>query len=65
LPKLGLPADFWTPLVSAPLDTLKIILPYAVTMAAVGSIESLLTLQLLDGIIDDGKRGSTKKEVVG
>jgi SulP family sulfate permease len=51
--------------VSAPLDTLKIILPYAVTMAAVGSIESLLTLQLLDGIIDDGKRGSTKKEVVG
>ena len=34
-------------------------------MAAVGSIESLLTLQLLDGIIDDGKRGSTKKEVIG
>jgi len=34
-------------------------------MAAVGSIESLLTLQLLDGIVDDGKRGSTRKEVVG
>eukprot|EP00804_Cyclotella_cryptica_P005416 CCRYP_017092-RA/>CCRYP_017092-RA protein AED:0.04 eAED:0.04 QI:0/0.5/0.66/1/0.5/0.66/3/33/687 len=65
LPKLGLPSDFWTPLLSAPLHTLKIILPYAITMAAVGSIESLLTLQLLDGIIDDGKRGSTKREVVG
>lgn len=34
-------------------------------MAAVGSIESLLTLQLLDGIIDDGTRGSTKREVIG
>ncbi|KAK1735339.1 sulfate permease family inorganic anion transporter [Skeletonema marinoi] len=51
--------------VNAPLETLRIILPYAVTMAAVGSIESLLTLQLLDGIVDDGKRGSTKKEVIG
>ncbi|KAL7508117.1 hypothetical protein ACHAWX_000714, partial [Stephanocyclus meneghinianus] len=65
LPKLGLPSDFWIPLVTSPLDTLKIILPYAITMAAVGSIESLLTLQLLDGIIDDGKRGSTKREVIG
>jgi SulP family sulfate permease len=34
-------------------------------MAAVGSIESLLTLQLLDGIIEDGKRGSTKRELIG
>lgn len=34
-------------------------------MAAVGSIESLLTLQLLDGIADDGTRGSTKREVIG
>lgn len=65
LPKLGLPSTFLTPLLASPLDTLKIILPYAITMAAVGSIESLLTLQLLDGIIDDGKRGSTKKEVIG
>jgi MFS superfamily sulfate permease-like transporter len=31
--------------------TLKIILPYAVTIAAVGTIESLLTMQLLDGIM--------------
>ncbi|KAL7461330.1 hypothetical protein ACHAXS_001749 [Conticribra weissflogii] len=65
LPNLGLPSSFWAPLMSAPLKTLKIIMPYAVTMAAVGSIESLLTLQLLDGIVDDGKRGSTRKEVVG
>mmetsp|Transcript_28565 Transcript_28565/g.57273 ORF Transcript_28565/g.57273 Transcript_28565/m.57273 type:complete len:658 (+) Transcript_28565:358-2331(+) len=65
LPRLGLPSSFWAPLMSAPLKTVKIILPYAITMAAVGSIESLLTLQLLDGIVDDGKRGSTRKEVVG
>lgn len=65
LPKIGLPASFWLPFKEAPLETLKIILPYAITMAAVGSIESLLTLQLLDGIADDGKRGSTKKEVIG
>lgn len=65
LPKIGLPASIWTPLVNSPLATLKILLPYAITMAAVGSIESLLTLQLLDGIMDDGTRGSTKKEVIG
>ncbi|KAL7538907.1 hypothetical protein ACHAWF_011186 [Thalassiosira exigua] len=65
LPKIGLPESIWTPLINSPLDTLRILLPYAVTMAAVGSIESLLTLQLLDGIIDDGKRGSTKREVIG
>ena len=65
LPKMGLPASFLTPFTNAPIETLKIILPYAITMAAVGSIESLLTLQLLDGIVDDGKRGSTKKEVIG
>ena len=65
LPKLGLPTSVWAPLVSSPIETLKVILPYALTMCAVGSIESRLTLQLLDGIIDDGERGSTKKEVIG
>lgn len=65
LPKFGLPESFWTPFVASPWKTLSIILPYAITMAAVGSIESLLTLQLLDGIIDDGKRGSTKREMIG
>eukprot|EP00557_Chaetoceros_sp_GSL56_P012359 CAMPEP_0176480372 /NCGR_PEP_ID=MMETSP0200_2-20121128/2241_1 /TAXON_ID=947934 /ORGANISM="Chaetoceros sp., Strain GSL56" /LENGTH=651 /DNA_ID=CAMNT_0017876485 /DNA_START=180 /DNA_END=2135 /DNA_ORIENTATION=+ len=44
------------------VEALQIIAPYAITMAAVGAIESLLTMQLLDGIADDGKRGSTKKE---
>jgi SulP family sulfate permease len=34
-------------------------------MAAVGCIESLLTLQIVDGMVDDGKRGSTKAECVG
>lgn len=65
LPKIGLPESIWAPLLASPVETLKIILPYAITMAAVGSIESLLTLQLLDGIIDDGKRGSTKREMIG
>jgi len=58
LPKVGIPNLPFT------LETLKIILPFAITMAAVGTIESLLTMQLLDGIADDGKRGSTSKETM-
>eukprot|EP00929_Paragymnodinium_shiwhaense_P114699 TRINITY_DN83172_c0_g1_i1.p1 TRINITY_DN83172_c0_g1~~TRINITY_DN83172_c0_g1_i1.p1 ORF type:complete len:637 (+),score=106.92 TRINITY_DN83172_c0_g1_i1:33-1943(+) len=60
LPQLGLPAVPWL----AP-KTLAILLPYAATMAAVGLVESLLTLQLVDGLIDDGVRGDTSKECVG
>jgi len=59
LPKIGLPAVPFT------MDALRVVLPFAITMAAVGSIESLLTMQLLDGIADDGKRGSTSKENIG
>lgn len=59
LPKLALPA------VPLSLETLKIVLPFAATMAAVGCIESLLTMQIVDGMVDDGKRGSTKQECVG
>jgi len=59
LPKLGIPT------VPLNLQTLKVVLPYAITMASVGCIESLLTMQLLDGIVDDGKRGSTKRECIG
>ncbi len=59
LPKIGLPNVPFT------LETLQIIAPFAITMAAVGAIESLLTMQLLDGIADDGHHGSTKKECVG
>jgi len=59
LPKLSIPSVPFT------WETLQIIAPFAITMAAVGAIESLLTMQLLDGIADDGKAGSTKKECFG
>jgi SulP family sulfate permease len=59
LPKIGLPS------VPFSMDTLQVVLPYATTMAAVGCLESLLTMQLLDGMIDDGSRGSAKKECIG
>lgn len=62
LPTLCIPALPW---LSAPFETLGIIAPYAITMAAVGLIESLLTMQLIDGIVDDGTRGSTRKECFG
>ena len=41
------------------------IAPYAATMATVGLVESLLTLQLVDGLVDDGTRGSTRQECIG
>lgn len=59
LPKVGLPS------VPFNMQTLQTVLPYAITMAAVGTIESLLTLQLVDGMVDDGKQGSTNKEAIG
>jgi len=59
LPTLALPSIPWTS-----LATWKLIAPVAFTVAAVGAIESLLTMQILDGIMDDGKRGSTRKEMV-
>jgi len=67
LPKLSL----WPSGVPLSLETLRIVAPYAVTMAAVGAIESLLTMQLIDNIMDDGgERGggassSTSKECLG
>lgn len=45
------------------LETLKIILPYAFILAAVGLIESLLTLSLIDEMT--GTRGRGNKECVG
>jgi len=59
LPKFGLPQIPFT------LETIQVVAPYALVMAAVGSIESLLTMQLVDNMMDDGKRGSTKREVFG
>jgi len=47
----GLPSLAW-PKVPMTLDTLRIILPYAITMAAVGLLESLLTAQIVDDMTD-------------
>ena len=46
LPSLALPN------VPLTLETLRIILPYALTMAAVGLLESLLTAQIVDDMTD-------------
>ncbi|RRS04637.1 SulP family inorganic anion transporter [Aquabacterium soli] len=56
LPSLGLPNVPWT------LDTLRIIAPYAVLMALVGLLETLLTLNLTDEITQS--RGRTNRECV-
>ena len=58
----GLPS-FSIPMVPFNLETLKIILPYAFILAAVGLIESLLTLSLIDEITETRGRGN--KECVG
>ena len=47
----GLP-NFNIPAVPFNLETLGIIFPYAVILAAIGLIESLLTLRLIDEITD-------------
>ena len=47
----GLPSFAW-PQVPLTLETLTIILPYALTMAAVGLLESLLTAQIVDDMTD-------------
>ncbi|CAH0365438.1 unnamed protein product [Pelagomonas calceolata] len=64
LPSFKVPAAF-SALKTAPAAFLKVVLPYAATMACVGLVESLLTLQLVDGIADDGNRGSTRQECIG
>jgi len=57
----GLPT-FHIPAVPLTLETLRIILPYALILAAIGLIESLLTLNLVGEIT--GKRGGASKECV-
>jgi sulfate permease, SulP family len=57
----GLP-QFHIPSVPMNLETLKIILPYSFIMAAVGLIESLLTLNLVGEMT--GKRGGASQECV-
>ncbi len=53
---------FHLPNVPFTFETLKIIFPYAAIMAAVGLIESLLTLNIVDEITET--RGSSNKEAV-
>ncbi len=59
--KGGLPA-FHLPMVPLNLATLEIILPYAVILAAIGLIESLLTLNLVGEMT--GKRGGASQECI-
>ena len=51
---------YGTPLAPFNFETLQIILPYAVILAAIGLIESLLTLNLVGEIT--GKRGGASQE---
>jgi len=55
----GLPS-FHIPAVPFTLETLEIVLPYALILAAIGLIESLLTLNLVGEIT--GERGGASKE---
>lgn len=57
----GLP-NFHIPQIPFSLETLQIIFPYAMIMAGVGLIESLLTLSMVDEITNS--KGSANKESV-
>ena len=59
--KGGLPL-FHIPTIPLNLETLKIIFPYALILAAIGLIESLLTLNLVGELT--GKSGGASKECV-
>jgi SulP family sulfate permease len=58
----GLP-EFHIPMVPLTWETLSIILPYAFILAAIGLIESLLTLSLIDELTETRGRGN--RECVG
>jgi len=58
----GLPT-FHIPAVPFTLETLYIILPYSIVLAAIGLIESLLTLSLIDEVTNTRGRGN--RECVG
>jgi len=60
--KGGLPT-FHIPSVPYTLETLYIILPYSIILAAIGLIESLLTLSLIDEVTNTRGRGN--RECVG
>ena len=54
---------FSIPAVPVSFETLQIILPYAIILAAIGLIESLLTLTVLDEMTNT--RGQSNRECVG
>jgi sulfate permease, SulP family len=58
----GLPS-FALPNIPLTLETLRIILPYALTMAAVGLLESLLTAQIIDDMT--GTDSDKRRECAG
>ena len=60
--KGGLPS-FHIPMVPLNLETMSIIFPYALILAAIGLIESLLTLRLVDEITESRGRGN--RECIG
>lgn len=55
----GLPT-FHVPMVDLNFETLRIIFPYALILAAIGLIESLLTLTVVSDIVEE--HGSSRKE---
>ncbi|MDM3871744.1 SulP family inorganic anion transporter [Porticoccus sp. W117] len=55
--------EFHIPAVPFNWETLMIVLPYSIILAAIGLIESLLTLTLIDEVTDTRGRGN--KECVG
>lgn len=59
--KAGLP-NFNVPVIPFSFESLKLILPYALILAAVGLIESLMTLNLVDELTET--RGSGNRECV-
>jgi SulP family sulfate permease len=59
--KGGLPA-FHLPMVPLTFETFRIIVPYALILAAIGLIESLLTLNLVNRML--GTRGGASKECI-
>ncbi len=56
-----LPSFHW-PEVPLSIETFRIVLPYAAVMAAVGLIESLLTLSVLDEM--SGEKGNANREAI-
>ncbi len=59
--KAGLPT-FNVPIIPLNFETLKFVLPYAVILALIGLIESLMTLNLIDELTET--RGSGNRECV-